>query len=465
MSSVTSTTSAASSTASALSQLIANTGNSSGLNDSNIIAQLVSIESLPIQHLKTQQSALQSQISVIGQISSALQSLASASNALEANGVVGLTAGSNTAFTAAASLGAQQGTYQIQVTQLAQAAKSRSQGFAATDTATGGTLNLSVQGTSYAVSVADGASLSSIAADINGSGAAVSASVISDGTKSYLSVTNSNLGYPTTGTGDTAMTMTFDATGTQGKAIAFTAVQPAKNAALTIDGLAISSQSNTVSKAIPGITLNLVALDAAPETMNIRADVPTTAANLQTFVNAYNGVMRLVQGQLAVTSGSDRTTTLAGDPTLRNLQQRLQNMFTATISEASDINSLPAMGLTTSYSDGSLSLDTNQLSAALALDPNAVNAMFGISADSFSTLASRISTDYTSIGNGALSARTQGLNSEISDLSTQEDSLQAQVKTYQANLVAQFANMETIVSSLKSTSSYLTSQANASKSG
>ena len=306
--------------------------------------------------------------------------------------------------------------------------------------------------------------LLTIAQAINGAGAPVSASVISDGTDSYLSITNTTSGYPSTSSAADALSMSFASTGSTGQALAFSSVQDAQNAQLTVDGLAVTSQTNTVSKVIPGITLNLVSVDTAAETLNISADTTTTAANLQTFVTAYNGAMSLVQAQLAVTSSTDRTTTLAGDPTMRDLQQRLQDLFTSTISESSDINSLPAIGLTTSETDGSLSLDTSQLSSALAQDPNAVNAMFGISADSIATLAGQISTDYTAIGTGALAARTDGINSEIADLTNEEDDLQAQVATYQANLVAQFANMETIVSSLKSTSSYLTSQSNASKS-
>ena len=258
--------------------------------------------------------------------------------------------------------------------------------------------------------------------------------------------------------------MSFTPTGTQGQAIAFSTIDAAQNAQLTVDGLNVTSQSNTVSSVIPGITLNLTAVDAAPETLNIQADTTQTAANLQTFVTAYNSVMSLVQAQLNVTADTDRTTTLAGDPTMTDLQQSLQNIFTSTISEASDINSLPAIGMTTSETDGSLSLDTSQLSAALAQDPNAVNALFGNSADSIAAIAENISTDYTEIGTGALAVETDSINSEISDLGNQVTDLQAQATAYQQQLISEFSNMESIVAGLKSTSQYLTQQSSASTS-
>ena len=446
-----------STTATALSQLIANDGNSSGLDDSNIISELVSVEEQPITALQTQQTALQTQISSIGQISSALQSLATAAQALQQNGVVGLTAGANTGFTASAALGAQAGTYQIDVETLAQAAKSRSQGYASTDTVTGGTLNLSVQGTAYSVNITDGSSLADVVSAIQASGAPVSASIISDGTDNYLSITNSKSGYPTSGTAADALGITFSSTGTQGQALSFTSVTAAKNATLTVDGLNVTSQSNTITNVIPGITLNLVAVDTAAETLNIQADTSTTAANIQTFVTAYNTVMGLVQAQLNVQAGADATTSLAGDPTIANLQQQLQGLLSSTISEASDVNALPDIGLSTDET-GTLSLDTSTLSQALGEDPNAVNDLFGNTADSIASLTTNISNNFTESGDGALTVETNSINSEISNLTSQEADLQAEVVTYQQNLVQEFSAMESLVSSLKSTASYLTSQ-------
>ncbi len=446
-----------STTAAALAQLIASNSDSSGLNDNNIISELVSVESAPIVALQAQQTALQTQISSIAQISSALQALATASQALQQNGVVGLTAGANTGFTASAAFGATPGTYQVDVETLAIAAKARSQGFASTDTVTGGTLNLTVQGTAYAIDVTDGSSLQDVVSAIQDSGAPVSASIISDGTDSYLSITNSQSGYPTTGTAADALSTSFTATGTQGQAISFSSVATAQNATLTVDGLPITSQSNAVTNVIPGITLNLVAQDTAAETLNIQPDTSTTASNIQTFVTAYNSVMSLVQAQLNVQPGADATTSLAGDPTLTNLEQRLSNLFSATIPGATDVNSLPDIGLTTDE-NGSLSLDTSQLAQALAQDPNAVNNLFGDSTTSIAALAQQISTDYTEVGSGALSVETTGINTQIGNLTAEESDLQAEVATYQQNLIAEFSNMETIVSSLKSTSTYLTQQ-------
>jgi len=175
-------------------------------------------------------------------------------------------------------------------------------------------------------------------------------------------------------------------------------------------------------------------------------------------------VMTLLQAQLNVSAGADSTTSLAGDSTLTNLQQRMQALFTSTVSEASGINSLPAMGLTTSDTDGSLSLDTTVLSSALASNPASLNAIFGLSADSIGQLAQQIATDYTDPATGALAVETDGLNDQITENNSEEDDLQAQIATYQANLVQEFSTMESLVSSLKSGSSYLTAQSNAASS-
>ncbi len=464
----TDTQSAAQVTASALSQLISSTNTSSGLDDNTIINELVSIEAQPITALQAEQTALQSQISAIAQISSALQALATAAQNLQSNGAVGLTAGSNTAFTASADAGAQAGTYQIQVTQLAQAAKDRSQGYSSTDTMQAGTLTIVSQGQTYTVAITDGMTLNQATQAIASTGAPVSASVISDGTDSYLSITNNASGIATGVASNQALAISFSSSSSSGVAPTFTQVTKAQNAALTVDDLPVTSQSNTVTGVIPDITLNLVSTDSAAETLNIQADVASTANNLQTFVSAYNSVIKLVEDQTNVQQGGTATDgtsqVLAGDPTLTDLQQRLQALFTSSVSEAGSVNVLPDIGLSTSETDGTLSLDTSQLSQALAQDPNSINALFGLSSDSIAQLATDISTDYTEFGTGALDVRTQGLNDEISDLSTEEDDLQAQLSTYQQNLIQQFSNMESVVASLKSTSSYLTSQDNAKSS-
>jgi flagellar hook-associated protein 2 len=438
-------------------------GIASGLDTTSIVNSLVAIETQPITALQTTQTALKSQVSQLGTLASQLSALGAAASALSTGVVQVSVSSSNTGFTATADSTATAGNYNVQVTSLAAASKARSQGFASATAAAvaGGNLHLDVQGTGYDVAIAEGSDLTAVANSINASGAPVVASVISDGTQSYLSVTNNNSGF-TPGTDPTAaLGFTFTPTGGSSNAsLAFASVQTAANAALTVDNLPVVSQSNDVSDVIPGVTLQLKSLTSAPEVLSLATDQTKTAANLQSFITAYNTVVSDLESQLNVAAGADRSSTLAGDSTVRSLQQSLQALFTTSVPGLSGISTLADLGLTTAE-DGSLSLDTSKLNAALALNPNAVNQVFSTATTGLSATTQALVTQYTDPISGALTLDQQGLTSRSTDIDSEVLQMQARVDSFRANLVAQFTAMETIVSSFKSTGDYLTALANA----
>ncbi|HYG67295.1 MAG TPA: flagellar cap protein FliD N-terminal domain-containing protein, partial [Anaeromyxobacteraceae bacterium] len=164
-------------------------GLASGMDTSAIIDQLVELESRPLDLLAKRKSAFQAQVSALGDIASRLGALQTAAKSLGDDGVLAATvASTNTGFSAAPGSGAVAGRYAVTVQELARASKWRSGAFASTDRVAGGTLSLRVQGVDLpAITIADGATLGEVADAIRGSGAAVSAVVLNDGTSSYLS--------------------------------------------------------------------------------------------------------------------------------------------------------------------------------------------------------------------------------------------------------------------------------------
>ena len=436
-------------------------GIASGIDTNAIVNQLVAIESQPITTLQKSQSALKSQVSQLGSLASRLSALNDAAKALSTGVVqVGITS-TNTGFSTAADATASEGSYGIQVTALAKTAKARSQGYASATTAVdGGTLHLDVRGTGYDVVVKDGTSLQALATQLNASGAPVIAAVVSDGTQSYLSITNRDSGVPAGTLPADALKFTFTSAGTStDAAVSLANVQTAGNAAFTLDGLPITSESNDVSTAIPGVTLSLKALTAAPETLVLGADQAATAKNLQAFVTAYNNAVGYVQSELGVSAGSDRSSSLAGDSTVRTLQQKLQSLLTTTVAGSASVRSLADLGLTTQQ-DGTVALDTKKLNASLALDPGAVNNVFAQAGTGLSATTQTLVTQFTDPINGALTLRQQGLDGQSKQIDSQVLVLQNRVDSFRANLVAQFTAMEAIVSAFKATSSYLTSLSN-----
>jgi flagellar hook-associated protein 2 len=431
-------------------------GLASGIDTNSIVDKLVQLESQPLDALKKRQAAYQTQVSTLGDLASKLAALGSAARALASGGALGTKAASvNTAFAAAPGSNAVSGNYDVQVTQLAGPSKWRSEAFGASDTVIGGTLTLTVGADHWDIPVQDGDSLADLAFGIRQSGAPVSAVILSDDDGTHLSVTTRNTGY--TGADSTsALAMTFTSTGHQGKVPGLLERTPAQNATFTVDGLKFTRPSNTVSDALPGTTLTLKASGGPAETLSIASDADATKAKLQTYVDAYNAVAKVIEGQLNVAKDTDRATTLAGDGTLRMLQGALQALGSATVG-ASTVRSLADLGMRNER-DGTLSIDAATLTSAIGRDPAAVNALFSDAANGLGARVTSLVDAYTLPSSGLLTARQNGLDQQIRQMTDQQDRLQLRIDAYRDGLMAQFTAMESTVSGLKNVGSFLTQQ-------
>ncbi len=430
-------------------------GLASGIDTNSIIDQLVTLESQPLTTIQKRQSGLQTQISTLGDIVSKLSTLATAAQNLGDSGALATRATStNTTFSATPGSSAVAGRYSVQVQALAHAAKWRSVGMDPSAGHPGGTMTLTVQGKTYdPIKITDGESLADLAEAIRKTGAPVSAVVLSDGTKSYLSVTNRDTGVPMTGA---ALKIDFSPT----KAAApddppvYSEIEPAQNAKIVVDKLTFSRPSNTISDAVPGATLTLNG-EGAAEDLVLDDDATATQANLQQFVTAYNSVMKVLNNQLSPAQGSDRSATLAGNSTVRSLQAQLQAMLVTKVGSGT-VRTLADLGVKTAK-DGSLSIDATVLQSAISREPDSVNALFSTAGTGLGTAVQTLVDNNTRAGDGLLTMSISSLQGDVTDLGNQADDLNRRIDQYRTNLVNQFTAMEQTISSLKSAGNYLTS--------
>jgi flagellar hook-associated protein 2 len=106
-----------------------------------------------------------------------------------------------------------------------------------------------------------------------------------------------------------------------------------------VNGIQISSASNTVTGAIPGVTLNLAS--ASPSTtvdLTIAPNTSQASAAINQFVSDYNALIKDVNAQYTYTAGSGEGV-LAQDPTVQTLQSDLLGVLNYT--------AVPASGTTT----------------------------------------------------------------------------------------------------------------------
>ena len=234
---------------------------------------------------QSEQAAYQVQISTVATLTSKLQALQSATVALGTSGLAPIQATSTYADFTVSGSAQSEGTSTVQVAKMALAAKLRSGtglSSAQTDAGLTGSLQFSIDGAtvpSHAITVT-GLSLSAIAEAINKQVSQVAASVVSDGSKYYLSVSRNSTGYATT---DTDPSDALKIVGTD-PGFSFQTLQSAQNASLTVDKMTIQSQNNTITGAIPGVTLKLTGQSGAATNVSFASD---SSSSLTTMRSAW----------------------------------------------------------------------------------------------------------------------------------------------------------------------------------
>jgi flagellar hook-associated protein 2 len=431
-------------------------GLASGLDTSSLIKQLVKVEQQPIVQLQTRQSNLNSVSSKLSNIKSLLSALQDKADALNSRDeVIGTVATSSAEsyVTATATGEIAAGSYEVTVESLANAARVRSNAFSAKDE--GGLFDINY----FTLQVGDGdeqkfeidttTTLESLADDINSrSGLRVRAGVIFDGTSYRLQINALDVG------ADNVLTIVEDG-GSLG--LNDNVVQEAADAVFYVDELRMTSSSNTVDDAIPGLSLQLKAEGTAQ--VEVADDTSGVQTKIEEFVTAYNAVMTAINAEFAYTGAANTRDSLAGDTTLRNLQRVLSQQISQTVSGLSGTyNRLYTIGITTQR-DGTLSFDATKLSAAISADAEGVANLFidNTTAGTTGVMASLsgIIDTYIQASTGALSIKIDNIAKRVSDMDDQIDRLQARVDKYEETLTARFAAMEQLISSLRNQSSQM----------
>ena len=417
---------------------------------SAIVANLQAVET----PWKNQLTSLEAQDTALTSIGKDLSSLSTAVSALsDLNGVFSEKEGSSSdtsviALTSATS-SAVAGSHTIIVGNLAQTYSyaNTSGSIGAGDTLTG---TLSIGG--QTITISDGTAtdssgaripqnntLSTLASSINDGDYGVQANVVTDSLgQSQLSLVSDTSGAGGAVTIDGSQ-LTDSTTGITG--FGFTAVQPGKDAQFSVDGVQTTSSSNTVTDAIPGVTMQLLSVPSDSESVQVEitnnnSDVESAVS---TFVSAYNTVINDLNTQEGDDS-SGNPEPLYGNSAMAMLQQQLQGL--ATFTQASGaITSLSQLGITESANyDGTLSLNGSTLDSAL--DSNFQGAMnFFQTSTSYRSFGANFSTTMSNLGNnapdGEIYLALQQDSSQESSLNTNISKENSAISTQQTQLTTE----------------------------
>jgi flagellar hook-associated protein 2 len=158
-------------------------------------------------------------------------------------------------------------------------------------------------------------------------------------------------------------------------ALGYTSAVSGSNASLTVDGVDLTSASNTVTNLIPGVTFQLLATSSEPVQIVIGNDNSDVESTVNQFVSDYNSLVSAINTQEGNTS-SGTPEPLFGSPTISLLQEQIlgsintqnPNGYLDAIANASDtlsgsISISMAGGLPLDYS-GSLGTDATSSASA-----------------------------------------------------------------------------------------------------
>jgi flagellar hook-associated protein 2 len=395
------TTSTSSSSTPSAASIIASAalGIGTTLPINQILTGLMQIESIPLTQLQNQVSGVQTEISAYGQLSAALstfqQSLTQLTLPTEFQ-TFSATSSTASVLTASAVVGAQTGTYTVNATQLAQAQSLATAGQASLNThlssgsgsttvtfafgtqnGTTFTPNLSQSGGSITINSSND-TLAGLRDAINSANLGVTASIVNDGSSTpyHLVVTSNQTGanesmqISVQGDAGISSLLTYP----PGTGSTMTQTVPAQNAKLTVNGLALSSSTNTVATALPGLSLNL--LQTGTSTVTVANNSSAIQTNIDSFVSAYNTLQSTISSLTAYNPGGTNGP-LIGDATTMQIQNQLQGVLAAALpGTGSGYSSLSAVGIALS-NNGTLSVNDSTLSQALQSNPNQFAALFG----------------------------------------------------------------------------------------
>ncbi|WP_225789312.1 flagellar filament capping protein FliD [Pseudomonas sp. Marseille-P8916] len=452
------------------SPITSSVGLGSGLDIGSMVKALVGADTAAKQAQITRQTSNNSaMISGIGALRSALTAFQDAMKKLNNKdapsfNAYAATSANDNVVKVTSSNSAVAGSYDIQVTKLATGSKVATQAFeeGASKTIEAGTLTIEQGSKSYTIEVGDGATLQSVRDQINKEMGVngISANVINGegGARLVLTSTTTGVGSDLKLSGipeleiDGTKSMAESANG------AGYITGAAQDAELTIDGLKVTSASNTISSAISGLSLELVGESTAETKITVAANSDGLKASVQSFVDAYNALQKSITS-LTSTSRDENDNLVLGsltnDPTTRSLLGDIRKVLSE-VGAGDQLTTLGQLGVNT-QKDGTLEFNGTKFTAAMndkKLGPEVQDLFTG--ANGIFERMNKAIEPYNAT-DGSLATRKANLDKVAKNLSDQQAALDRRTESLTESLTKKYVALDTALGKMKAQADQITS--------
>ena len=405
-----------------------------GIDVASTVTQMVAQLQATETPYKTQLTSLQSQDTVISNLGSLLSTLSNDITGLTdpagiLSGKQGSSSDTNTLALLSADTTATAGSHTVTVQNLAQTSTEASSAVGANDILSGSFSFHIGSGSSQTVSVdPSNNTLAGLAATINQAGIGVSASIVTDSSGSRLSLISQTDG----AAGQITIDSNSLSDATTG-AVSLIAGQAGQDALFTVDGIQTTSASNTITGAITGVTMQLLGKSTTPVQVQIDNDTSAVTTALSTMVNDYNAVVSALSAQEGK-DASGNPEPLYGSPIISQLQQMLSSALTTP--SGTSLTSPTQVGLSLN-SNGSLSLDADQLTTVLNDNYSGVQALFQNTSSFGLNLEQAVNNAGTGSTTSILTQAQTANSTAETNLNSTISTMGARITTQQTSLTAE----------------------------
>ncbi|NUU31184.1 flagellar filament capping protein FliD [Arthrobacter sp. C9C5] len=425
-------------------------GLSSGLDTTSLINSLMTIEAAPQSLIKSKAAAVQSRISALQGLNSAVADLATKAAKLADPKSLELYSATSTASNVKASIGAgaKPGAVDFTVTQLAQSQVSVTKNLAAWPYTT---MTVTDNGGKAVTITPLTSSLDDVVAAVNLSGAGIVASKVSVGGGEF------RLQFASAKSGEAASFSVSDPDGTVG----LMPVQTAQDAKIKLWAgsaaeVTMSSSTNTFSEILPGVSATVSEVSATPARVTVSRDNAQISKAASDLVSSVNGVLAQISTKSTVVSSTDASGApvtsggvFTGDSTIRTVNAAVLSAA----SQPVDGKSPSDLGIVLNKT-GSLDFDATKFGDAMAKDPVGTMAAVATIAGRVADAAKQASDPTT----GLLTTKIKGQQSAAKDYTDQIASWDDRLVTRRATLQQTYTALEVALSGMKAQSAWLSSQ-------
>ncbi|MBX3621901.1 MAG: flagellar filament capping protein FliD [Rhizobacter sp.] len=245
-----------------------------------------------------------------------------------------------------------------------------------------------------------------------------------------------------------------------------TQTQAAADAQLKINGLDVTSPTNTLTDVVQGLTINLLQPTTGAAQITVAQDNDALKKSVDTFVESYNALAKMLRTQTKYDEATQKAGSLQGDSTAVGLQRQLRNVLTSESPASSVYETINAIGITL-QADGTLKVDSTKLTAALNTNPAEVKKLFSAYTPQVNendpdvngiATRLRIYADKVLGLDGSLTSKTEGLNTSLKLNQKRQDELTDRLALTEARLRAQYTTLDTNMAKMSALNSYITNQ-------